>query len=490
MYAVIRRNGAAGRGRGTGAVALAVALAASALGAVTLGAVSAGPADAAPAGLQYPAKWTISGKVARGIMEPSGIVVTATLTGPVTFSKPPPSFADSTGSLLFSGSRPGFFPRTATQALHLETSKCTGRCGSITYSFSRPVLAPVFYLGDVGAGSVDAGIFTDFRDTPVTLASGTFSLHAPGSQTSTVSIKNGGTTIAFTSPGSEVGRSVPMLSSCGTFGCGAYDIHTPTRAVSSLTMNYGYAGTGTSLDLFSQVLGATPAVAALTLLKSVTPSVAHAAGTVVTYSYLVTNTGDVPLASVRPVDTAFSGTGTPAAISCPSATLAPGQHETCTGTYRLTQADVGAGKVTNTAIAIGTPPSGPPVTSTPSKATVTIPSSPGIAIRKSASPGRYAKGTVVHYRLLVTNTGNETLTGIRIRDSLRRLSAVRCPTATLRPGQRMACTATYLATAANVEARSIVNTATATGTPPHAPPVTSRPSTVVVYAQPTVPVTG
>jgi hypothetical protein len=267
-------------------------------------------------------------------------------------------------------------------------------------------MAPVFYLGDVGAGSVDAGIFTDFRDTPVTLASGTFSLHAPGSQTSDVSIKNGGTTIAFTDPGSEVGRSVPVLSSCGTFGCGAYDIHTAAHAVTSVTMNYGHEGTGTSLDLFSQVLAVTPRNAALTLAKSVTPAVASDPDTTVTYSYVVTNTGNVALASVQAVDTAFSGTGTPSAISCPKTTLDPGQQMTCTSAYRLTQADVDAGKVTNTAVARGTPPSGPSVTSTPSTATVTISCPPVYRWHRQRSrtppPGRQHSPARPHRATLAT----------------------------------------------------------------------------------------
>ena len=374
MYAIIRRNRAARKRSGArvGAVALATALAGAALGAATLGAAPARAATAAPPAAQYPATWTVSGNVATGTMEPSGIVVTATVTGPATFSKPPPAFATQTGSLIFSGPAPGFFPPTTTEALHLQTDTCTDPCGSITYSFSRPVMAPVFYVGDVGAGSVDAGVFTDFRNTPVTLASGIFSLHSPGSQTPNVSITNGGTTIAYTNPHGQVGQSVPVITSCGTFGCGAYDIHTRAAAVTSVTMNYGYGGTGTSLDMFSQVLGATPAIAALTLRKSVLPSTVDAIGSLVTYSYLVTNTGNVPLTNVRPADTAFSGTGAPAVMSCPSSTLNPGQQMTCTGTYRVTQADAHAGKVINTAVAKGIPPAGPPVTSNPSTATVKI----------------------------------------------------------------------------------------------------------------------
>jgi uncharacterized repeat protein (TIGR01451 family) len=205
---------------------------------------------------------------------------------------------------------------------------------------------------------------------------------------------------------------------------------------------------------------------------------------VVTYSYLVTNTGNVPLTNVHPVDTAFSGTGTQSAVNCPAGTLNPGKSTTCTGTYPLTQADVDAGKVTNTAVARGTPPIGPPVTSNPSTATVTIPPSPGIAIKKSASPEWYTwPGTVIHYTLVVTNTGNVTLTGVTVNDTLSGLSAVSCPSTTLTPGQVITCTAGYVTTLADMRAGSIVNTGTATGSPPHGPAVVSGPSTAVVVFQ-------
>ena len=76
------------------------------------------------------------------------------------------------------------------------------------------------------------------------------------------------------------------------------------------------------------------------------------AGTPVTYSYKVTNTGNVTLNPVTVTDP-MAGLS---AISCPSTTLAPRASETCTATYTTTQADVDAGSITNTGTATGTPP--------------------------------------------------------------------------------------------------------------------------------------
>jgi uncharacterized repeat protein (TIGR01451 family) len=484
-------------GRRVRAAVIATVLACSALSAVALGTIaSAGPALAAPAGpapavSQYPATWTVSGNVATGTT-PSGVVVTATLTSPAAW------FTSSTGPLVFTGSAPAYFPSTTTQALLPEVGGCDGpACGSITYSFSRPVLAPVLYIGDIGAGAIDAGVFTDYHDSPLTLASGTFSLAAADSETPNMSVSNGDATVGITDPAAGVGGSGTNATSCGTFGCGAYHIATTTPTITSLTLNYGYAGSGHSEDVFSQILGITPAVPALTLQKSVSPLVAAGAGAMVTYSYLITNTGNVTLTDVHPQDTEFSGTGTPSAITCTavipkgrlngqslppsSLVLDPGQSGTCTDTYKLTQADADAGKVTNTATAAGTPPSGPSVTSAPSSATVTIPGHPVIVIVKTASPRSLSRaGDTVRYHYLVTNTGNVALTGIRINDRLRGLSAISCPSATLDPGRDMTCTASYRLTQANVNAGKVTNTATTTGTPPTGPSVSSARSSVTV----------
>jgi uncharacterized repeat protein (TIGR01451 family) len=137
-------------------------------------------------------------------------------------------------------------------------------------------------------------------------------------------------------------------------------------------------------------------------------------GTPVTYTYVVTNTGNVTLTSVDVADP-LPGLSS---VSCPTDTLSPGQSESCTATYSTTQADVDAGGVTNTATASGRPPSGPPITGT---STVTIPSTrtPAITMVKSANLASFSTpGTLITYSYLVTNTGNVTLTSVGVTDPL------------------------------------------------------------------------
>ncbi len=232
---------------------------------------------------------------------------------------------------------------------------------------------------------------------------------------------------------------------------------------------------------------------ALTLAKTATPTTIAEAGDTVSYSFLVTNTGNVTLAAVGVAETAFSGTGTAPAISCPpgAASLAPGASVTCTASYTATQADVDAGSITNTAIATGTPPSGTPVDSPPSSATVTASPSPAIAIVKSATPSgasAYTAGQQITYSFVVTNTGNVTLTGVTVDDTdftgTGAMSAITCPVTTLEPGASTTCTATYTLTQADVDRGTTTNAATATGTPPSGTPPVSPPSTVTIPAAP------
>ena len=212
----------------------------------------------------------------------------------------------------------------------------------------------------------------------------------------------------------------------------------------------------------------------------------------VTYTFVVTNTGGAPLTSVSVSDPKLAGASPAVTISCPTSALAIGASMTCTasGPYTMTQADVDAGAVTNTATATGTPPTGPAVTGTDLN-TVPVASNPSISVDKTASSIRDLDGNgpdvgdTITYAFSVTNTGNVTLTAVAVTDPL--LGTITCPTTTLAPGQTSACTPiVYTITAADVTARVRNNTATVSGRPPVGSAVANTDTT----STPIIPVPG
>ncbi|WP_344051080.1 beta strand repeat-containing protein [Planotetraspora silvatica] len=260
-----------------------------------------------------------------------------------------------------------------------------------------------------------------------------------------------------------------------------------TTVTDTATVVYASADTPTQQGASSGTTATVvPAqVSSLALLKTAFPSTVLSAGRTVTYSFLVTNTGQTTLTGISATDTSFSGTGTPPVITCPMTPLAPQASTTCTGTYVVTQADVDAGSVVNTATASGTPPSGPAVTSNDSTATVTITAVSSLALLKTASPSTVlSAGRTVTYSYLVTNTGRTTLTNISATDTAFSGTGtppvITCPMTPLAPQASTTCTGTYVVTQADVDAGSVVNTATASGTPPTGPAVTSNDSTATV----------
>ena len=156
----------------------------------------------------------------------------------------------------------------------------------------------------------------------------------------------------------------------------------PALAVEELVAGYGGV---TALDGVSITAGTAAAVA---LVKSATPSTFSAAGQTISYSFAVTNSGNVTLSNVQVTDTDLPGLS---AITCPTTTLAPSATETCTATYVTLQSDVDAGSIVNTATAQGIPTgSTTPLVSDPSTATVPATVAEGIAVVKSASPSTFS----------------------------------------------------------------------------------------------------
>lgn len=210
---------------------------------------------------------------------------------------------------------------------------------------------------------------------------------------------------------------------------------------------------------------------ALAVVKSASVAGAGIAGDVVTYSFVVTNTGDLTVSGLHVDETAFSGTGAVSAIACPATILAPLAGTTCTASYTLTQADVDAGTVTNTAVAAGNPPgSTAVVTSASSSASITTARTAALTLLKSVSSGTVVAGGTLNYAFRVTNTGTVSLSGVSTTETsfsgTGAVPAATCPAGSVAPGAAVTCTAAYQVTAADARAGTITNTATASAIAP------------------------
>ncbi len=174
-------------------------------------------------------------------------------------------------------------------------------------------------------------------------------------------------------------------------------------------------------------------------------------GDPVTWTYVVTNTGNVTLTDVAVTDDQG------VVVSCPQTTLAVGESMTCTASGIAV-----AGQYANIGTVSGTPPVGAAVSDEdPSHY---FGSAPAIEIEKAtngedadAAPGpSIPVGEAVTWTYVVTNTGNVDLTEVAVTDD--RGVVVSCPQTTLAVGESMTCTGSGVAVAGQY-----VNEGTAVG---------------------------
>ena len=206
-------------------------------------------------------------------------------------------------------------------------------------------------------------------------------------------------------------------------------------------------------------------------------------GEKINYSFTVTNTGNVTVTFIAITDPML---GLSIANS-PIASLAEGATTTLTGTYTITQADVDAGKVTNTALATGKDPKGnevkdtsgtavdnntPTDTPLPQKGSITV-TKDGVYV-DSNNDGKTNVGDKITYSFVVTNTGKITLTNVTVTDPLPGIIISGNPiTLNIGASNSTAFVGTYSITQADIDRGLVYNLATVNATTPHSEKVTA-----------------
>lgn len=241
-------------------------------------------------------------------------------------------------------------------------------------------------------------------------------------------------------------------------------------------------------------------------------------GEIVTYTYTVTNTGNISIQNVTVSETTFSGTGilpipgaevissntsglsVDAAPNASIDNLGVGDLATFTADYAITQADLNSGLINNQATATGDNVTGTPVSdlsddpnnpTTPDQdpTTLSFGQNASLEVVKSASAALSsppAVGDLVTFDFEVTNTGNVTVFNIAVTETdFSGADPLAAPvfvnggsdedsglgSQDLLPGETMTFRATYQIAAPDIAAGVLENSAEATGTDPNNDPV-------------------
>ena len=204
-------------------------------------------------------------------------------------------------------------------------------------------------------------------------------------------------------------------------------------------------------------------VKALALTTTANPTMYDQAGQVITFTYVIRNSGNTSLGpdQFRVSDNLISS----APFNCGPAntTLAPNTTATCTATYTISQNDMTAVSVTNIATA-----SGSGVGPSPSASATVTKGVRSLALTTTANPTTYNQaGQAITFTYVIRNSGTISLgpTQFTISDSLISATPFNCGAAntTLAPTATITCTAPYAITQNDTTAVSVTNIATASG---------------------------
>ncbi|MBK8819952.1 MAG: DUF11 domain-containing protein [Saprospiraceae bacterium] len=202
---------------------------------------------------------------------------------------------------------------------------------------------------------------------------------------------------------------------------------------------------------------------ALDLVKSALPQIFSTPGEEIEYTFQITNTGNVTLENIDVIDPLFS-------LHYISLILPPGQSETFTYTYYVTQEAIDSGSVHNVASAHFVFDSKDYYDS--DDETINAIQNPSIEIIKTAVPTTYSTlGEEVEYTFVVTNTGNVTLSNVEVNDPLFGLTF---GPITLAPNSSQTYNHTYTVTQMALDTGSVYNVASVTSEDTNGNPITDN----------------
>jgi uncharacterized repeat protein (TIGR01451 family) len=249
----------------------------------------------------------------------------------------------------------------------LVSVTCTGTGGGTQPTVNTTTGAIDFTAAQTAPGSAIACTVTNgFIAYTVAKSASAANVTAPGTITYTMTVTNtGGALLTGTTFSDSLAQGVTSktlttgpsfvsgdVANAGVFDPGEVWTYTATYSVSQADIDDG----GTFANIFTfdtaqsspqnsnsalTTVTRTPNQSVLKRIQTGTPT-PLTAGQVITFEYVVTNTGNVTLSGVGIQETAFNGTGGTGALTPAggSATLAPGASTIFTANYTVTQNDV------------------------------------------------------------------------------------------------------------------------------------------------------
>lgn len=292
---------------------------------------------------------------------------------------------------------------------------------TITKTDNVPGVAPgatatyTIVVRNNGPSAADGAKFTDPSVTNLTVNSVTC-----GSATGSASCPTVGNTTVLLMQ--STGIVIPTLPSggsvtftvTGTAGASGSIVNTATVAVPGGTTDPTPGNnSATDTDTISDI---NPS---LRVTKTASQTTYDTVGDSIEYTYVITNNGDVTLSAPFTISDDKI-----AAVTCPETptSLAPTESLTCTASHTITQANLDAGTLVNTATASGKH-NATEITSEEVSETITATQSEILGTAKqlvsgptevAGSPGVWT----LTYQILVKNYGNVNLTNLQVTDNL------------------------------------------------------------------------